>query len=38
MHHCQITGDRAEEVKRKTVEQFFIWLEEANKQGRKQTK
>lgn len=35
MHFCRITGDSADKVKRKTVEEFYIWLEEAYNESKK---
>jgi len=32
---CRITGDNAEKVKRKTVEDYYMWLEAATELSKK---
>jgi hypothetical protein len=29
MFYCRVTGDKPDEVRRKTVEDYYLWLEAA---------
>lgn len=35
MHFSRITGDDPDKVKRKTAEEFYLWLEEAHNESKK---